>query len=100
MKTTNTVISDDQMISVEYWRERFLKARGRLEGKSIIRTLVLVDVYYDSVDGINDFKNVSRGKAGLEKTRKVVLALEKHLEDAPTTPKKNYLKKIKPSCNK
>ncbi|AWL07952.1 hypothetical protein HME7025_00067 [Aquirufa nivalisilvae] len=70
------------IISVEHWRERYLNAKNRIEKEcpiSVIRVLINGDKYYDSVNGINDYKNVSQGKAGIEKTSKVVLTLEKYL---------------------
>ncbi len=95
MKTTNVTTRDEKILSVSFWRERFLTARKCLGKKPIIRCMSEIDNYYNTVDGMNDFKNVSRCKAGLARTRRAVLTIEKYLETNAEPVKKNYLKKIK-----
>lgn len=63
-------------INVEYWRKRFLAIKKKAPKGHILRHLIRADNYYDSIQGMQDYGNVSRGKAGLAKTRRAVLILE------------------------
>ena len=74
------------IISVEYWRDRYIAAKKKVKGIGVNKAMALNDSYYDSIDGVNEYITVNRGKASIEKTQRAVLSLEKYL-DGLTKPK-------------
>lgn len=77
----------DKEHSIEYWRDRFRILSKQLGKTSIAKALVDGDDHYNTVDGFNDYRNLTSDRSGIDKTRRAVIALEKHLE------KYNKLKK-------
>lgn len=74
-KTSRNVDSTNEY-EVDFWRQKFTLLKEKTKEKSLIRTLASADAYYDSLSGMNDYKNILQGKAGLAKTRRAVLILE------------------------
>ena len=88
---SRSTLNEDRIITVEYWRERYMELKGdiSLSGESEIGLLVKADSFYDSRKGVLQHNNVLAGRAGLEVTKRVVDALEAGLKK-----KKRYLSKI------
>lgn len=84
------------VVSVQYWRERFHELKRRVElvePKTSLRVaLIKGNDFYDSAVGGYEYANLLKNKAGIEKTRRAVLALEKFLSVDRNKPK--YLKNI------
>ena len=79
--------------SLESWRKRFATAKKKVKGISIHKALASIDDHYDSVPGMQDYQNVTSGRAGLDKTVKAVMALEEFLKCKTTT--KRHTKNLK-----
>jgi hypothetical protein len=95
--TKSPLINSQNITSVEHWRKRYIKVKNQLQkisSQPVIRLLTDSDKYFDSVNGINDFRNVNRGKAGIAKTSRLVLCLEHVLSMKKVT--KNFTFK---KCN-
>lgn len=72
--------NSDQDFSVKYWRDRFQSLRLKIKGKPLINILKESDEkHYGSWSGICDYQNVIKNRAGLLKTRRVVLILEDYV---------------------
>ena len=72
--------NSDQDFSVKYWRDRFQQLRLQTKGKPLLSILNESDKkYYSSWAGICDYQNVIKNRAGLLKTRRVVLILEEYV---------------------
>ncbi|MHA8104794.1 hypothetical protein [Aquirufa nivalisilvae] len=70
----------DQDFSVKYWRDRFQHLRLQIKGKPLINILKESDEkHFGSWAGICDYQNVIKNRAGLLKTRRVVLILEEYV---------------------
>lgn len=68
--------------SIQYWRDRFRRLSRELGDTSIVKGLANGDEYFNTVDGFNDYRNITSNRSGIEKTRRAVIALEKHLENS------------------
>jgi hypothetical protein len=70
---------NDECFHVEFWRKRFNRLRKDLKGRSIIKSLIDGNSYFDSAEGGNVYRNVLAETASLDRTRIAVNALETHL---------------------
>lgn len=80
------LLKGTETLSVDSWRKRFKALSAKLKNTSVKKALVAGDPYYNSVDGMNDYNNIVRGSAGLERTARAVHTLEKYL-DGQSEPK-------------
>lgn len=80
--------------SVDFWRDTFKGLIEKLEGDSLISSLVAGDSYYDSYQGTKDYKNLTASRASLIKTKRACEALESYL-DSKRKAKKSLEKVLK-----
>ena len=66
----------EEMLSVQYWRNEFDRLNELYPNFQRIN-LVIYDDYFLMAIAKDDVSHVKKGEAGLEKTRRVVLALQK-----------------------
>lgn len=85
---------EENVVSPEYWRKRFIVAKEKVDNISILRAMISGDPYYDSAAGSNEYNNVMRGNASAIKTQRAVLALEKYIDSVNNMESKSHLKKI------
>jgi hypothetical protein len=69
----------DECFHVEFWRKRFKRLRKDLKGRSVLKSLIDGNSYFDSAEGGNVYRNVLAEAASLDRTRIAVHALETHL---------------------
>lgn len=94
MISTSEKVDNDIEYDVFYWRNRFSSALKRLTGITGIRALIAIDGYYNTLRGAYEYGNLVSERAGLKKTRKAALALEKYLETTTPSKKPKHLKAL------
>ena len=78
--------SKNEEFDTNYWRERF-KALLKQSPKNWMQSLVQHNPSFDSYESTMTMFAVKRGRAGLQKTREVVLALEEMTKSPKPAPK-------------
>lgn len=74
MQHVKTLTTEDEIVSVQYWRDEYLRLNSMMpEWRR--KQLIQFDPYFLTAVGKDDINHVKNGRAGLEKTRRVVLAL-------------------------
>lgn len=91
--------------TLEQLRQKFTSLKKQIGTKKLLGILIEYNPQYNIVrhGKYNDYKNVLSNQASLLATYDIVMILEDYLKNQAnptTTQKKNYLKKIKASCNK
>lgn len=79
--------------NVDHWRTEFKRLlEGVKETRKLAKQLAEVDDYYKSANGASDVNNAKKSRAGLQATRRIVLAMQK-LQDAQqqTVDRENLL---------